>query len=355
MILPQSDAGQSSQGSGTRLEPIATPIVYQDGRPSAKIRLEARDQGVIFRHGSGPSGCDSLGARDVWVWRHGGTLYMHYDGAGAQGWLACLATSRDLKEWKGEGPALGFGRPGTNDAASASYGVTFRKGRRWHMFYMGTPNTSPPPDLVPAFPYLTMKAESRSPRGPWRKRYDIVPFRPAAGTYYSVTASPGQIIPADGSFLMFFSASTDRPILRTIGIARTKDLDGSWSIDREPVVSPKEQVENTSLYFDAESHTWFMFTNHVGVKGGMEYTDAIWVYWSKTLEKWEASRRAVVLDGKNCTWSKEIIGLPSIVRVGDRLAIFYDGYGGIGIPEGGSSHMHRDIGLAWLDLPLHVK
>ena len=43
----------------------------------------------------------------------------------------------------------------------------------------------------------------------------------------------------------------------------------------------------------------------------------------------------------------DCVGMPSVVPVGDRLAIFYDA------PEPGStSHMGRDIGLAWLPLPL---
>jgi hypothetical protein len=222
------------------------------------------------------------------------------------------------------------------------------------MFYMGTPHTSPPPDLVPAFPYLTMKAEGYSPTGPWTKRCDITPFSPRAGTYYSVTASPGYVIPLADSYVMFFSASTDKPILRTIGIARTSDLDKSWSIDPRPILQPAEQIENTSLYYQEQTETWFLFTNHVGLKDGLEYTDAIWTYWTKDLEQWDPEHKAVSLDGSNCTWSKEIIGLPSVVRSGNRLAILYDGYAGRGIPKGAASHMRRDIGLAWLELPLDV-
>jgi predicted GH43/DUF377 family glycosyl hydrolase len=153
---------------------------------------------------------------------------------------------------------------------------------------------------------------------------------------------------------MFFSASTDSPIMRTLGITRTRDLDKPWSIDPQPIVPPAEQVENTSLYYQQQTQTWFLFTNHVGLKNGLEYTDAIWVYWTRDLEKWDPDHKAVVLDGSNCTWSKEIIGLPSVVRVGNRLALFYDGYAGKGIPEGASSHMRRDVGLAWIDLPLIV-
>jgi predicted GH43/DUF377 family glycosyl hydrolase len=337
---------------GTSLSIIHQPVSYPDDRPSAQYRFAAKDQGIVFRHGSGPGGCDSLGARDIWVWQHKSTYYMHYDGAGTNGWLACLATSSNATSWEARGPALNFGVAGQKDAASASYGVTFFDRQRWHMFYLGTPNTSPPPDLVPAFPYLTMKAEGSTPYGPWKKRYDITPFSPRPNTYYSATASPGHVIPGKKEFLMFFSASTDSPILRTLGIARTRDLDKPWTIDPRPIVPPTEQVENSSLYYQEQTRTWFLFTNHVGLKNGLEYTDAIWVYWTKDLEKWNPNQKAVVLDGSNSTWSKEIIGLPSVVRVGNRLALFYDGYAGKGIPEGAASHMQRDIGLAWIDLPL---
>ena len=41
------------------------------------------------------------------------------------------------------------------------------------------------------------------------------------------------------------------------------------------------------------------------------------------------------------------IGMPSVIRVKDRLAVFYDAPGGNSV-----DHMRRDIGLAWLKLPL---
>ena len=119
----------------------------------------------------------------------------------------------------------------------------------------------------------------------------------------------------------------------------------------EPILPASEQVENSSLYFEGANKTWFLFTNHVGLDG-FEYTDAVWVYWSKDPNRWNSAHKAVVLDGSNCCWSKHIIGLPSVARIGDRLALFYDGNGDAGLPEGAASHMHRDIGLAWLRLPL---
>jgi predicted GH43/DUF377 family glycosyl hydrolase len=347
-------AAFAAEPVGSHLIQIRNPQNYPDGRPAALYRLDARDHGIVLRHGGGPGGCDMLGARDIWVWEHDKTYFMHYDGAGAAGWIACLATSPDLLHWTAKGPVLDFGAPGQKDSASASYGVTFHDGTKWHMFYLGTPHTSPAPDLVPSFPYLTMKADGPAPTGPWTKRYEITPFSPKPGTYYSATASPGHVIRRSSGYLMFFSGSVDKPIHRTLGIARTQDLDGPWTVDPQPVVPLAEQVENTSLYHDEQSGDWFLFTNHVGLKNGLEYTDAVWVYWTKDLERWNPARKAIVLDGSNCSWSKEIIGLPSVVRIGNRLALFYDGYAGEGIPKGATSHMQRDVGLAWLDLPLNV-
>jgi len=103
--------------------------------------------------------------------------------------------------------------------------------------------------------------------------------------------------------------------------------------------------------FEPANQTWFLFTNHVGLDG-FEYTDAVWAYWSKDLNRWDPAHKAVVLDRSNCSWSKHIIGLPSVVRVGDRLALFYDGNGDTKKPAGVKSHTNRDIGLAWLRLPL---
>ena len=54
-----------------------------------------------------------------------------------------------------------------------------------------------------------------------------------------------------------------------------------------------------------------------------------------------------VLDGRNCSWAKNAIGMPSVIRQGRRLAIFYDA------PAGErTGPMDHEIGLARLDLPL---
>ena len=230
----------------------AAPQKYSDGRPVATLRMDAKDHGIVLRHGDGPGKCDMLGARDVWVFEDDGTYYMHYDAAGPEGWLCSLAISKDLLTWEKKGPILDFGKPGEDDSRSASYGVTHYDGKRWHMFYLGTPNVSSSPNLVPSFPYLTMKAKGKSPAGPWVKQKDVVPFRTKPNTYYSITASPGQVIKNGDEFLQFFSATTRKPgnlsVQRTLGIARTKDLDGPWTVDPQPIVPIEEQVENSTLY-----------------------------------------------------------------------------------------------------------
>lgn len=319
---------------------------YSDGRPSATFRMDAKDNGIVLHYGDGPDKCDIIGARDVWVFEADGTYYMHYDGAGTKGWLCCLAISKDLITWKKKGAVLQLGKPDEPDSKSASYGTTYFDGKKWHMFYLGTTNVTPAPDMIPAFPYLNMKAESNSPVGPWKKRRDIVPFKPKENTFYSSTSSPGFIVKNKDEYMMFFSAA-DYTIKRTICIARTKDLDSSWKIDSAPILPPEEQIENSSLYYEKANKTWFLFTNHIGLDNDGEYTDAIWVYWSKDLNKWNPENKAIVIDRQNCTWSQRCIGLPSVVRYKNRLAVFYDAPG-----ENSVSHMRRSIGLAWLELPL---
>jgi predicted GH43/DUF377 family glycosyl hydrolase len=154
-------------------------------------------------------------------------------------------------------------------------------------------------------------------------------------------------------YLMFFSAAafTDEPkrrLLRTLGIARTKDLNGSWEIDPAPALPQEQQIENSALYFERSNRTWFLFTNHIGLDDRGEYTESIWVYWSHDLNRWNPEQRAVVLDRTNCAWSKRCIGMPSVVPIGRRLALFYDA------STTNSGNMGRDIGLAWLNLPLRA-
>jgi len=55
------------------------------------------------------------------------------------------------------------------------------------------------------------------------------------------------------------------------------------------------------------------------------------------------------MDGQNCTWSKKCVGLPSVLVVGNRLAMLYDAP-----DENNTSHMRRSVGLAWLELPLTI-
>lgn len=332
---------------------LAIAQKYSDGRPEATLRMDVKDHGIVLKYGNGPDDCDILGARDVWVFDDKGTYYMHYDAAGPKGWLCSLALSNDLISWEKKGPILDFGKTGEDDSRSASYGVTYKEGDDWHMFYLGTPNVSPAPDFVPAFPYLTLKAKGNGPKGPWIKQKDVVPFRTNPGTYYSITASPGQIARQGDGYLQFFSATTEKVgnpcVQRTLGIARTNNLDNAWTIDSQPMVPIEEQIENSSLFFEKSIDTWFLFTNHIGIENGVEFTDAIWVYWTKDLNKWNSQDKAVVLDGETCTWSKKCIGLPSVVKVGNRLAIFYDTPGGHSI-----SHMKRSVGLAWMELPLNI-
>jgi len=316
-----------------------------------ETRLAAEDAGPIIRHGEGPAECDYLGAREAICFRFKNTYYLHYDGAGPTGWRACLAVSRDLRHWDLKGPVLDLGATGEDDAGTASSPWTVFDGKWWHMFYVGSRTTSPAPNRIPAVPYFTLVAKSLHPQGPWTKQRDVVPFRTEPGTYYADTASPGQIVKQGDEYLMFFSAAaftdqTRRRMLRTVSIARTKNLDGTWEIDPQPVLPPEHQIENSALYFQSSNKTWFLFTNHIGSDDQGEYTESIRVYWTQDLNHWNPEQHSVVLDRSNCAWSKRCIGMPSVVPVGRRLALFYDA------STTKSGNMARDLGLAWLKLPL---
>ncbi len=332
---------------------FAQKSVYADGRPSASKRIPCQDEGIVLRYGDGQDSCDVYGAREAVVYKDGDHYYLFYDGAGNDGWKSCLAISTDLRSWTKKGAILSLGAPDKNDSKSASSPWVIKAKDGWHMFYLGTPHTSPPPYRIPSFPYLTMKARAETISGPWIKDYNTTPFTAKPGTFYSVTASPGFIVKRGDEYLQFFSGAVQDSawrVKRTLGIARTKDLNAAWTIDPKPIVPLEEQVENSSLYYEKKRGYWLLFTNHIGLdKKGEEYTDAIWVYWSKNLDKWDASHKAIVLDSLNCSWAKGAIGMPSVIQVGEKLALLYDAPGG-----SSTNHMHRNIGLAWLKLPIEI-
>ena len=59
------------------------------------------------------------------------------------------------------------------------------------MFYVASTLATPAPEFIPAVPYLTCKARSASPGGPWIKQQDVVPFRPSARQLLLGHGQPG--------------------------------------------------------------------------------------------------------------------------------------------------------------------
>jgi len=70
---------------------------YLDNRHVPTLRYDAVDQGIVLRPGGCPNDCDKYGARDGWAFEHKGRFYMHYDAAGASGWLTLLAVSNNFE------------------------------------------------------------------------------------------------------------------------------------------------------------------------------------------------------------------------------------------------------------------
>ncbi|MGS1033099.1 hypothetical protein [Burkholderia glumae] len=338
---------------GAQIVP-SQPIRYADNRPSTYYRLPANDYGVVLPHGTAPGGIDAQGARDVFVYQSGATYYMTYDGSGGPSWNTVLATSDNLTAWTVHGNIMPLGAAGSPDSDCVCYGQTFFDGSQWRMYYTTSASQSSSP-VVPLAPYKAMLAKAPSPTGPWSKGTDVL-IATQSGTYYADTASPGSIVSYQGQNLQFFSAGqiVNGQMMRTIGIARASSLDGPWTPDAQPVLPPTEQIENAAVWFQQSTGTYFMFVDHVGLNGGAEIGDAAWVYWTKDPSHWSASNKAVVMDGQTSNWSKNVIGIPSVVQVGDRLALFYDGDKSVTLRAGLDGNLHRDIGLAWINLPINT-
>lgn len=305
-------------------------------------RLHLQDQGRILRHGAGPDRCDTNGAREPSIVSENGVYYLFYDGAGPDGYLACLATSRDLANWTRRGRVLAFGKPGAPDAAFAGSPWFIKERNTWHMFYVTARTATPAPDFVPIGPYNAMKATSPSLAGPWVKTSDFVPLEPRVGAFPDQMAFPGHIVRRGDEYIMFFGAPG------AVGLARTRDLNARWTLAAEPLFdSGHYDIENASVYYEKANKTWFLFVNHIGRHDGLMYTDGVWAFWTTDINRWDGRNRAIVLDGANCTWSSKCIGMATVLPIRGRLALFYDAPGGDSV-----SHMGRDIGLAWLKLPL---
>ena len=312
-------------------------------------RLKTRDSGMILAHGGGPGGCDVYGCREAIVFTDGTRYYLHYDGAGPHGWLACLAVSEDGLSWKRMGPVLSLGAAGRPDSASASSPWVIEHNRRWYMYYLGTPHAGPAPGRLPEPPYNTCLAVADMPTGPWRKRYDVIPFTEVPGTYHATTASPGAVIEHDGRFLQFFSGSTvtAHGLRRTLGIAQTENLASPWTVNPTPLLPLDTDIENSSVYYEpADGGWWWLFTNHISERAPA-HTDAAYAYWSRDPTHWDSAHCAIALDTTICTWSKGVIGMPTVLPIGGRLAMFYDGVTGAS-----QSNLGRDIGMATLPIPL---
>ena len=243
----------------------------------------------------------------------------------------------------------------------------------WYMFYVG----SRTPGVVPGVPYTALTATSRQFESrswikenekPGKSKHVCIPLREK--TFYSDTACCGFVMPnpkwkgkTDGEnfhYMMFFSGASMEgdELVRTLGVARTNDLcatddydktEGNfWVVDQNPIVPPTHDIENSSVFFEEETGTYYLFTNHIDPSNS--HTDAIWVYWTKDCDNWPEENRAVVLDVSNTIGVKGAIGMPSVLRIdSNTLLMTYDGCVGCD-----TSHLHRDICFAKIQLPLQI-
>lgn len=334
---------------------------------------------------------DGGGMRDVVINRevvgkNKGVYYLSYDGAmpgktDKSYWQTCTAKSKDLISWEKIGVKLlasGNKYPNGSTKVYKDFCGTLSpweiyEDGKWYRFYLGSDFVSP--EGIPAVNYYTMLATADTLEGPFHKVIDqkgkekhvCFPLG-KTGAWDDVTSSPGHVLinPKwekdkinQKKYIMIYSGSCsgDR-MWRSMGLARTNDLsltddfdkqDGNfWVKDKDPIIPLEHDVENASIYFDENTQTYYLFTNHIY---NNEYTDAVWVYWTKDLDKWNPDDKAVVLDASVSTWAKGAIGLPSVIKKDDNtLCLFYDGVDG-----NGKGHLDRKVGMCEISLPIKIK
>ena len=341
-----------------------------------------QDHGIVLRPdrpGEPFYAIDGGGVREAILNKVEDTYYLFYNGArpGAAPdsyWTACLAKSRDLLRWEKLGQALEAGvvenpRSQSLDTKTASSPWVFYADGKWYMYYVGADHCSP--EGVPACPYYTLLATAEQITGPWHKanrepgKEKHVCFMTRPDSWMDFTASPGHVMenphwkgPGDAEndrYLMFFSGACRPPMARSLGIASTNDLSctddcdsprpNHWRLREEPILSPKIDIENSSIYYEEENGTYFLFTNHIKDN---RYTDAVYVYCSKDPCRWDAECCKILVDASVSTWAHGAIGLATVTKAdAHTLAVVYDGVEG-----DGQGHLDRKIGYGTLPLPL---
>ena len=337
---------------------VRTEATTADGVPTR--RLPVTDVGPVIRHGAA---IDVGGAREPIVFRDPlrppGEYAMYYDGCSPEGWLACLAVSKDGGvTWAKAGRRLKLGPAGSrfDSSASSPWLVKDPATGTWVMYYLGAGSSSPVPNRVPIAPYTTCKATAPNAGGPWNQSQLTGPrfYAPDGAWHYD--QSPGPVIRYGGQWRMFYTSAAKLPDGSTgwgIGVASSPSLvNDLWKCKSTPCLPLTERLENAAVFQDPGTGLWWLFSNHIGsyvvADKRYYYGDSVWAYWSTDpFFGWSTDRRCLVIDRTSSPWATGAIGMPSVQQVGDKLAIYYDAS-----PTGDLGHMGRDVGLAWAQLPL---
>lgn len=354
--------------------------------------LGVRDTGaVLLRSAAGEPyyWLDGLAIRQAMLFQDGGRYLLYYDAMGPElnALSLMLAKSDDLRAWEKLGPVVAPSCAEYPSADHRQHSDYLFSGSPWiyeengsYRMYMTA--CTGKRGLFAPLPYYTTLAKGPSMAGPWRKETALpgkskricIPLIP--GTYFSDTACAGSVIqnPAwrgegdaeNKKYMMFFSAASYRgldprhpmSLARGVGIARTDDLDATddydkqagnfWQPDPDPIIPLEDDVENATAFYDTGEGMWYLFVNHIHESN--QYTDAIWVYWSRDANRWNPEDKAEVLSGKTCAWTHGAVGMPTVARISPhRLAMVYDA-----TADGSTSHFGRDIALAYIDLPIRT-
>jgi hypothetical protein len=227
-------------------------------------------------------------------------------------------------------PVLDRGLPGTFDADGVMPSCVLRDGERILMYYSGWCR------LGGKAPYnnATGLAESFDGGITFRRVFDGPILDRAPREPWSAT-SPA-VIRDDGRWHMWYSSGTgwldvDSKLEHVYVLTHATSDDGVyWSRRGEPILPsarPDEsQTRPTVIRFGDRWHMWYCYRGSKDFRSTGE-TYRIGYAWSADLRIWTRDDESAGIQLSPTGWDSQMICYPEVVRVDDRILLFYNGNG----------------------------
>jgi hypothetical protein len=228
-------------------------------------------------------------------------------------------------------PLLPTGEPGTFDADGVMPSCVVRDGNDVLMYYSGWSR------LGGAAPYnnATGLAISRDDGLTFSRVFagpilDRAPEEPWSAT------SPAVVRTAKDNWRMWYSSGTgwvdiDGKLEHVYVLKSSVSRDGThWARDGRPIVPThgdhEAQTRPTLINIDSHWHMWFSFRGSIGFRSSGQ-TYRIGYATSRDLASWQRDDEQSGITVSDDGWDSQMLCYPDVVKVGERVMLFYNGNG----------------------------